>query len=124
MVTTVQVLRQIQSLSGFGLGDGTWTVPDANNPSAVIPWVYNDEGYNYRAAQSGANANKTTTVFVSGDYELADELTFFAELSFHDGFVQGNQAPPGTDTGWYGDNVSIHLMHLSATLMQTAITLV
>jgi len=92
-------------LSGFGLGDGTWTVPDANNPSAVIPWVYNDEGYNYRAAQSGANANKTTTVFVSGDYELADELTFFAELSFHDGFVQGNQAPPGTDTGWYGDNI-------------------
>ena len=43
--------------------------------------------------------------FVSGDYELADELVFFTELSFHDGFVQGNQAPPGTDTGWYGDNI-------------------
>ncbi|OHU85377.1 MULTISPECIES: TonB-dependent receptor [Pseudoalteromonas] len=92
-------------LTGFGLGEGTWTVPDASNPSQVIAWDYDKEGYNYRAAQSGANDNKTTSVFVFGEYELADELTFFTELSFHDGFVQGNQAPPGTDTGWYGDSV-------------------
>jgi len=92
-------------LSGFGLGSGTWTVLDANNPSEVVPFNYGEMGYNYRAAQSGANANKTNSVFVSGDYELSEDVTFFAELSFHDGFVQGNQAPPGTDTGWYGDSV-------------------
>lgn len=92
-------------LSGFGLGDGTWTVLDANNPSDVTAFDYDTMGYNYRAAQSGANDNKTTSVFVTGDYELSDDLTFFAELSFHDGFVQGNQAPPGVDTGWYGDSV-------------------
>ena len=93
-------------LSGFGLDPSqTWTVLDANNPSQVTPFDYDTMGYNYRAAQSGANDNKTTSVFVSGDYELSDEVTFFTELSFHDGFVQGNQAPPGTDTGWYGDSI-------------------
>ena len=93
-------------LSGFGLDPSeTWTILDANNPTAVTPFDYDSMGYNYRAAQSGANDNKTTSVFVTGDYELKDNLTFFAELSFHDGFVQGNQAPPGTDTGWYGDSV-------------------
>ena len=92
-------------LSGFGLDSGTWTVLDANNPSAVTAFDYDAMGYNYRGAQSGANDNKTTSVFVSGDYELSENVTFFTELSFHDGFVQGNQAPPGTDTGWYGDSV-------------------
>lgn len=93
-------------LSGFGLDPSdTWTVLDANNPSQVTAFDYDTMGYNYRAAQSGANDNKTTSVFVSGDYELTDDMLFYAELSFHDGFVQGNQAPPGTDTGWYGDNV-------------------
>jgi iron complex outermembrane receptor protein len=93
-------------LSGFGLDPSqTWTVLDANNPSNVTPFDYDTMGYNYRAAQSGANDNKTTSVFVTGDYELSEDVMFFAELSFHDGFVQGNQAPPGTDTGWYGDNV-------------------
>ncbi|RHW77614.1 TonB-dependent siderophore receptor [Colwellia sp. RSH04] len=93
-------------LSGFGLDPSeTWTVPDASNPSAVIPFDYDTMGYNYRGAQSGANANKTNSVFVTGEYELSEDVLFFTELSFHDGFVQGNQAPPGTDTGWYGDNV-------------------
>ncbi len=93
-------------LSGFGLDpDNTWTVLDASNPSNVTAFDYNTMGYNYRAAQSGANDNKTNSVFITGDYELSDETTFFAELSFHDGYVQGNQAPPGTDTGWYGDSV-------------------
>lgn len=92
-------------LSGFGLGEGTWTVLDANNPSQVTAFDYDSMGYNYRGAQSGANANKTTSVFVSADYELSDDVIFFTELSFHNGFVQGNQAPPGTDTGWYGDNI-------------------
>ncbi|MCP5078854.1 MAG: TonB-dependent receptor [Psychromonas sp.] len=93
-------------LSGFGLDPSdTWTVLDANNPSVVTAFDYNTMGYNYRGAQSGANDNKTTSVFVSGDYELSENVTFFTELSFHDGFVQGNQAPPGTDTGWYGDSV-------------------
>ena len=93
-------------LSGFGLDPSeTWTVLDANNPSVVTPFDYDTMGYNYRAAQSGANDNQTTSVFVSGDYELSDDVLFFTELSFHDGFVQGNQAPPGTDTGWYGSNV-------------------
>ncbi|QBG35579.1 TonB-dependent receptor plug domain-containing protein [Litorilituus sediminis] len=95
-------------LSGFGLDgtDGkTWTVPDASNPSQVVLFDYDEMGYNYRAAQSGANDNKTNSVFVTADYELSDDVIFFTELSFHDGFVQGNQAPPGTDTGWYGDNV-------------------
>ncbi|SEL12618.1 TonB-dependent Receptor Plug Domain [Colwellia chukchiensis] len=92
-------------LSGFGLGsEHTWTILDANNPAQVTPFDYDTMGYNYREAQSGANDNKTTSVFLTGDYELNDELTFFTELSFHDGFVQGNQAPPGVDTGWYGDN--------------------
>jgi len=92
-------------LTGFGLGDGTWTVPDASNPGAVIPWVYSNEGYNWKEETSGANDNKTTSVYITGDYSLTEDTTFFAELSFHDGFVQGNQAPPGTDTGYYGDNV-------------------
>lgn len=92
-------------LSGFGLGPGNWTVPDASNPSNAVPWVYAVEGYNYRDAQSGANDNKTTSVFITADYELNPDLLFFAEFSYHDGFVQGNQAPPGTDTAWYGDNV-------------------
>jgi iron complex outermembrane receptor protein len=93
-------------LSGFGLDPSeTWTVLDASNPANVTAFDYDTMGYNYRAAQSGANDNKTTSVFVTGDYELNDNLTLFAELSFHNGFVQGNQAPPGVDTGWYGDNV-------------------
>jgi len=93
-------------LSGFGLDPSeTWTILDANNPTDVTAFDYDTMGYNYRAAQSGANDNKTTSVFVTGDYELSDDLTFYAELSFHDGFVQGNQAPPGVDTGWYGDSV-------------------
>ena len=92
-------------LSGFGLGEGTWTVLDANKPSEVTAFDYNQMGYNYRGAQSGANDNKTTSVFVTADYELSENVLFFTELSFHDGFVQGNQAPPGTDTGWYGDSV-------------------
>ncbi len=93
-------------LSGFGLDPSeTWTILDANNPTDVTAFDYNTMGYNYRAAQSGANDNKTTSVFITGDYELSDNVTFFAELSFHDGFVQGNQAPPGVDTGWYGDSV-------------------
>ncbi|MBQ4851780.1 TonB-dependent receptor [Pseudoalteromonas sp. MMG012] len=92
-------------LTGFGLGDGTWTVPDAANPSQAIAWDYTKEGYNYREAQSGANDNKTTSVYAFVDYQLSDNVTFFSELSFHDGFVQGNQAPPGTDTGWYSTNV-------------------
>lgn len=93
-------------LSGFGLdSDNTWTILDASNPTDVTAFDYDTMGYNYRGAQSGANDNKTTSVFVTGDYELRDGLTLFAELSFHDGFVQGNQAPPGVDTGWYGDSV-------------------
>lgn len=92
-------------LTGFGLGPGDWTVLDANNPSDVVPFDYNEMGYNYRAAQSGANDNDTTSVFITADYELAEDLMFFSEITFHDGYVQGNQAPPGTDTGWYGDNV-------------------
>lgn len=92
-------------LSGFGLDPAnTWTILDASNPTDVTPFIYDTMGYNYRAAQSGANDNKTTSIFVTAEYDLADEVTFFSELSFHDGFVQGNQAPPGTDTGWYGDN--------------------
>lgn len=92
-------------LSGFGLDSGnTWTILDSANPADVTPFVYDTMGYNYRAAQSGANDNKTTSVFVTAEYELDDDLTFFSELSFHDGFVQGNQAPPGIDTGWYSDN--------------------
>ncbi|WP_448565409.1 TonB-dependent receptor [Thalassotalea ganghwensis] len=92
-------------LSGFGLPDGKWTVLDANNPSVVVPFDYPTMGYNYRAAQSGANDNKTTSVYVTGDYELNEDTTFFAELSIHDGFVQGNQASPGVDTAYYGDNI-------------------
>jgi len=92
-------------LSGFGLGsDNTWTILDASNPTDVTAFDYDTMGYNYRAAQSGANDNKTTSVFFTGDYELSNDVTFFTELSFHDGFVQGNQAPPGVDTAWYGDS--------------------
>lgn len=93
------------SLTGFGLGDGSWTVPDASNPTAVIPWVYANEGYNWKEETSGANDNKTTSVYITGDYELSEDTTFFTELSFHDGFVQGNQAPPGTSTSFYANNV-------------------
>ncbi len=93
------------NLSGFGLGEGAWTVRDANNPTEVTPWVYAEDGYNYRDAQSGANDNKTTSIFITGDYQLTDDTKFFAEISSHDGFVQGNQAPPGTSTSYYGDNI-------------------
>ncbi|WP_057832053.1 TonB-dependent receptor [Colwellia sp. TT2012] len=92
-------------LSGFGLGDGNWTVLDANNPSVAVPFDYDTMGYNYRDAQSGANDNKTTSVFVSADYELSDDVLFYTELSFHNGFVQGNQAPPAVSTSWYGDSI-------------------
>ncbi|MDB2385978.1 TonB-dependent receptor [Shewanella sp.] len=93
-------------LSGFGLDPSqTWTILDASDPTNITPFDYNTMGYNYRAAQSGANDNKTTSVFVSGDYAFNEDLLFFTELSFHNGFVQGNQAPPGTDTGWYSNNV-------------------
>ena len=88
-------------LSGFGLGEGNWTVLDAANPSVVVPFDYDTMGYNYRDVQSGANDSKTTSIFMTADYQLNDDTRFFSELSFHDGFVQGNQAPPGVDTGWY-----------------------
>ncbi|MCL1051928.1 TonB-dependent receptor [Shewanella abyssi] len=91
-------------LQGFGLGAGNWTILDADNPTLVTPFD-DSMKYNYRDAQSGANDNKTTSVFVSGEYELSDDVIFFTELSFHDGFVQGNQAPPAVSTSWYGDNV-------------------
>ncbi|SFB96301.1 TonB-dependent receptor plug domain-containing protein [Pseudoalteromonas denitrificans] len=105
-------------LTGFGLpeyadaldADGnkvpvTWTVLDANNPSNVSLFDYDTMGYNYRDVQSGANDSKTNSIFLTADYQLNDETRFFTELSFHDGFVQGNQAPPGTDTGWYAGSV-------------------
>jgi len=92
-------------LTGFGLGDGGWTVPDASNPGAAIPWVRADQAYNWRQGTTGANDNSTTSVFVTGDYQLTENTRFFTELSFHDGSVVGGQAPPGTDTGWYGDNI-------------------
>jgi iron complex outermembrane receptor protein len=93
-------------LSGFGLDPNqSWTILDANTPADVSVFDFNTMGYNYRAAQSGANDNKTSSVFVTGDYQLSDNITLFTELSFHDGFVQGNEAPPGVDTSWYGDNV-------------------
>ncbi len=93
-------------LSGFGLGEGNWTVLDANKPSEVVPFDYATMGYNYRANQSGANDNEATSVFVTADYQFNDDTRFFAEISSHNGSVQGNQASPGTDTGWYGDDVS------------------
>ncbi|WP_350545311.1 TonB-dependent receptor [Pseudoalteromonas sp. 5-MNA-CIBAN-0065] len=93
-------------LSGFGLdSSNTWTVLDAGNPDVVTPFDYDSMGYNYRDAQSGANDNKTTSVFVTAEYELNNDITFFSELSFHNGFVQGNQAPPGVDTGWYSGRI-------------------
>jgi iron complex outermembrane receptor protein len=89
-------------LSGFGLEAGNWTVLDANDPlGSLVPYVYDDMSYNYRAVQSGANDNKSNTVFISADYELSDDVLFFSEFSLYDGFVRGNQAPPGVDTGYY-----------------------
>ncbi len=91
-------------LSGFGLADGNWTVLDAANPSAVVPFA-DSMKYNYREATSGANNNATTSVFMTADYEISSAVSFFTELSFHDGTVRGAQAPPGTDTGWYSGNI-------------------
>jgi len=103
-------------LSGFGLGtshagyddDGVeirnanWTVLDANNPSgSLVPYDYNTMSYNYRGVQSGANDNKSNTIFISGDYEINEDVTFLGEFSMYDGYVRGNQAPPGVDTGYY-----------------------
>lgn len=100
-------------LSGFGLGtsfdgyddDGAeirnanWTI--LNSGDAAVPYDYDTMSYNYRAVQSGANKVKNNKIFITADYDLNDDVNFFSEFSLYDGFVQGNQAPPGVDTGYY-----------------------
>jgi len=98
-------------LSGFGLGDGNWTVMDANNPSNVVPWNYDEMGYNYHGVTSGSNSIKNTTMFLTAEYDLTDEIQFFAEVSSFQGWNQGNQAPPGVDTGWYGGGTETPAFH-------------
>ncbi|CAM3456566.1 TonB-dependent receptor plug domain-containing protein [Shewanella violacea] len=98
-------------LSGFGLGDGNWTVLDANNPGAVVPWEYSEMGYNYHDVTSGANTLSNTAMFFYGDYELTDEINIFAEVSSFQGWNRGNQAPPGVDTGWYGGGSGTPAFH-------------
>lgn len=98
-------------LSGFGLGDGNWTVMDANNPSDVVPWNYDELGYNYHGVTSGSNNVKNTTMFLTGKYDLTDDIEFFVEASSFQGFNQGNQAPPGVDTGWYGGGLETPAFH-------------
>jgi len=89
-------------LSGFGLEAGNWTILDANDPlGSTVPYDYSTMSYNYRAVQSGANDNKSNSIYISADYDINDDINFFSEFSLYDGFVRGNQAPPGVDTGWY-----------------------
>ena len=87
-------------LSGFGLGPGTWTILDANDPTNVTAFDYDTMGYNYHSVTSGANTLKNTTMFFYGEYDLTDDVQVFAEVSSFGGWNQGNQAPPGVDTGW------------------------
>lgn len=69
-------------LTGFGLDPNqSWTILDADNPDNVSIFDYSTMGYNYRSAQSGANDNKTTSVFLTGDYQLNNDITF--SLSYH-----------------------------------------
>ena len=98
-------------LSGFGLGAGTWTILDANNPTDVTAFDYSTMGYNYHGVTSGSNTIKNTTAFLYGEYDLTDDIQAFAEVSLYSGWNQGNQAPPGVDTGWYGGGTETPAFH-------------
>ncbi|WDE13947.1 TonB-dependent receptor plug domain-containing protein [Thalassomonas haliotis] len=98
-------------LTGFGLGEGDWTVLDAANPGDVIPWDYDVMGYNYHDVTSGSNTLKNTTMFFTGEYELTDDVQVFAEISSYQGWNRGNQAPPGVDTAWYGSGTETPAFH-------------
>jgi len=98
-------------LSGFGLGPGTWTILDANDPTNVTAFDYDTMGYNYHSVTSGANTLKNTTMFFYGEYDLTDDVQVFAEVSSFGGWNQGNQAPPGVDTGWYGGGTETPAFH-------------
>lgn len=49
-------------LTGFGLGEGEWTVLDAGNPGDVTPWDYDVMGYNYHDVTSGSNTDRKSVV--------------------------------------------------------------
>ena len=81
---------------------------DANDPiGSTVPYDYSTMSYNFRGVQSGANDNKSNSLFISGDYDINDDVNFFTEFSLYDGFVRGNQAPPGIDTGYYAGSAEV-----------------